>query len=35
MATNDISKLSEEEHPMKGGDGPNSYANNSTYQVLL
>ncbi|CAN6717451.1 unnamed protein product [Malus baccata var. baccata] len=24
-----------EAYPMKGGDGPNSYANNSTYQSLF
>ncbi|XP_062025506.1 loganic acid O-methyltransferase-like [Rosa rugosa] len=32
MTAKDISKLSGEAHPMTGGDGPNSYANNSTYQ---
>ncbi|RXH77254.1 hypothetical protein DVH24_023528 [Malus domestica] len=30
-AVEETSKFSEE-HPMKGGDGPNSYANNSTLQ---
>ncbi|KAM2126342.1 hypothetical protein ACFX1Q_016695 [Malus domestica] len=30
-AVEETSKFSEE-YPMKGGDGPNSYANNSTFQ---
>lgn len=32
MAAEDTSKVSEA-YPMNGGDGPNSYAKNSTYQV--
>lgn len=33
MAADDTSKLVFEELPMEGGDGPNSYAKNSTFQV--
>lgn len=35
MAAEETSKLCElgEAYPMKGGDGPKSYAANSTYQV--
>lgn len=34
MAAEKTSKLSEA-YPMKAGDGPNSYAKNSAYQVVL
>ncbi|KAM5570473.1 hypothetical protein ABKV19_011228 [Rosa sericea] len=32
MAAEDTSKVCEA-HPMTGGDGPNSYAKNSTFQI--
>jgi ABC-type sugar transport system ATPase subunit len=34
MAAEEIRNVSQA-YPMKGGDGPDSYAKNSTYQVLL